>query len=60
MLVRRARHRSAGGRRGAAALDAVLVLAVVVAAASLVLPLSMYVIKVVYEIICTLVAWPFL
>jgi len=50
------RHAS---RRGAATLDYVLVLAVILALAALLIPLSRHAITVVYEIICTLVAWPF-
>ncbi len=50
------RHAS---RRGATTLDYVLVLAVILAMAALLIPMSRHAISVVYEIICTLVAWPF-
>jgi len=44
---------------GAATIDTILVLAVVVSMAALLIPMSRHAIKVVYEIICSLVAWPF-
>ena len=50
------RHSS---RRGAATLDYVLVLAVILSLAALMIPMSRHAITVVYEIICSLVAWPF-
>ncbi|MBQ16983.1 MAG: hypothetical protein CMJ65_07660 [Planctomycetaceae bacterium] len=46
-------------RRGAATLDYVLVLGVIVSLAALMIPMSRHAITVVYDIICTLVAWPF-
>tara|TARA_Y100000588_G_scaffold378211_1_gene458376 strand:- start:794 stop:961 length:168 start_codon:yes stop_codon:yes gene_type:complete len=50
------RHSS---RRGAATLDYLLVLAVILSLAALLIPMSRHAITVVYEIICSLVAWPF-
>tara|TARA_B100000470_G_scaffold213475_1_gene193993 strand:+ start:193 stop:390 length:198 start_codon:yes stop_codon:yes gene_type:complete len=46
-------------RRAASSLDFVLVLAVIFAMAALLIPMSRHAITVVYEIICSLVAWPF-
>ncbi len=46
-------------RRGASSLDFVLVLAVILSIAALLIPMSRHAITVVYEIICSLVAWPF-
>jgi|TARA_Y100000588_G_scaffold228582_2_gene242323 hypothetical protein len=46
-------------RRAAASLDFVLVLAVILSMAALLIPMSRNAITVVYEIICSLVAWPF-
>ena len=46
-------------RRGAATLDYILVLAVILSIAALLIPMSRHAISVVYEIICSLVAWPF-
>ena len=46
-------------RRGAATLDYVLGLGVIVSIAALLIPASRHAITVVYEIICSLVAWPF-
>ena len=44
---------------GIAGLDFVLVLAVILSIAALLIPMSRHAITVVYEIICSLVAWPF-
>ena len=46
-------------RRGASSLDFILVLAVILSMAALLIPMSRHAITVVYEIICSLVAWPF-
>jgi len=46
-------------RRAASSLDFVLVLAVILSMAALLIPMSRNAITVVYEIICSLVAWPF-
>jgi len=51
------RHHSS--RRGAATLDYILVLGVIVSLAALLIPMSRHAITVVYEIVCSLVAWPF-
>ena len=50
-------HKSS--RRAASSLDFVLVLAVILSMAALLIPMSRNAITVVYEIICSLVAWPF-
>ncbi len=41
------------------ALDYFLVLAVILSLSALLIPMSRHAITVVYEIICALVAWPF-
>ena len=50
------RHSS---RRGAATLDYVLVLGVILSLAAFLIPMSRHAITAVYEIICSLIAWPF-
>ena len=40
-------------------MDYVLALGVVLSLAALIIPLSKFAITVVYDFICTLVAWPF-
>ncbi|MDP7277396.1 MAG: hypothetical protein QF363_18090, partial [Planctomycetaceae bacterium] len=52
-------HTYSTRRGGAATLDYVLVLGVIVSLAALMIPMSRHAITVVYDIICTLVAWPF-
>ena len=47
-------------RRGAATLDYALVLGVILPAATIVIPGSIRMIRAVYEMTVTLVAWPFL
>lgn len=51
--------REPASRHGAATLDYVLALGVVLSLAALIIPLSKFAITVVYDFICTLVAWPF-
>ena len=57
--MRRAATASRPSRRGASSLDFILVLAVILSMAALLIPMSRHAITVVYEIICSLVAWPF-
>lgn len=59
MQTRRPSPPKSGLRRGAATLDYLLLLGVIFAAGAVLVPLSQYAINVVYDIICTLVAWPF-
>ena len=47
-------------RRGAATLDYALVMGVILPLATIVIPASIYIIRSVYEMFVTLVAWPFL
>ncbi len=61
-LTRAARSSRGDGsphRRGATTLDYVLVLCVILSMAALLIPMSRHAITVVYNIICSLVAWPF-
>lgn len=55
-----ARARRPRSRRGAATLDYVLVLGVILPLAAFVIPISMRMIRAVYEMIVVLISWPFL
>lgn len=52
--------RRAGGRRGVASLDYVLVLGVVFPLAAFILWIGPRILRLAYEMVCVLVAWPFL
>jgi hypothetical protein len=52
--------RRRGSRRGAATLDYVLVLGVVFALASLIVPLGMRIVRAAYDMMNVLISWPFL
>lgn len=60
VVMRRFSSHPVSPRRGAAALDAALVLGVILPLATIVIPASIYIIRSVYEMFVTLVAWPFL
>ena len=47
-------------RRGAATLDFVLVLGIVFALASLIVPLAMRLTRAAYDMVNVLISWPFL
>lgn len=47
-------------RRGAATLDYVLVLGIILPLAAIVLPTGKRIIQLVYEMICVWLAWPFM
>jgi hypothetical protein len=47
-------------RAGAATLDYILLLAVVLPLATIVIPLTIRSLRLVYEMTCVLIAWPFL
>ncbi len=50
------RHR----RAGVSTLDYILVLSVIVPLATIVIPVSIRITRLVYEMTCVLIAWPFL
>ncbi|QDU37280.1 hypothetical protein Mal4_15900 [Maioricimonas rarisocia] len=52
--------RSISRRRGAAVLDYVLALGVVLPLLAIVLPMSRRIMQLVFEMTCTLIAWPFM
>lgn len=52
--------RTASGRTGAAVLDYVLALGVVLPLLAIVLPMSRRIMQLVFEMTCTLIAWPFM
>ena len=47
-------------RRGAATLDYVLVLGVILPLATICIPMGIRLIRPVYEMICVLISWPFM
>jgi hypothetical protein len=47
-------------RNGAATLDYILVIGVVLPLAAICLPLGKRIIQLVYEMVCVLIAWPFM
>lgn len=61
-MIRRPRTspQTSKGRRGAASLDYALVLGIILPMATIVIPASISIIRLVYEMFVTLVAWPFL
>lgn len=67
MSVRRSKHlvshvacRGPRGRRGAATLDYVLLLAIVLPMAAFVLWAGPRIMNLVYEMTCVLISWPFM
>jgi len=46
-------------RRGAASLDYILVVGVILPLALIVIPVGRRIIQLVYEMICVMIAWPF-
>ena len=58
--VRRVRVDDPGFRRGAAAIDYLLGLGVVLPLLLVVIPASRRAMQLVFELTCTLVAWPFM
>jgi len=50
----------ASQRRGAATLDYVLVLGIILPLAAIVVPLGKRIIQLVYEMTCVWLAWPFM
>lgn len=52
--------RTASGRTGVAVLDYVLALGVVLPLLAIVLPMSRRIMQLVFEMTCTLIAWPFM
>lgn len=55
-ILMRRQHR----RAGVATLDYVLVLGVILPLAAIVIPLGIRVIRLVYEMTCVFIAWPFM
>ena len=51
--------RSSHTRRGAASFDNILVLGVILALAVIVIPLSLRMVQLVYEMIAILIMWPY-
>lgn len=47
-------------RAGVATLDYVLVLGIILPLAAIVIPAGKRILELVYEMICTLIAWPFM
>lgn len=60
LINRREQRRSAGYRRGAASLDFVLAVGVILPMVAFVLWAAPRVMNLVYEMTCVLVSWPFL
>ena len=52
--------RSTCRRTGAATLDYILVMGIILPLAAVVIPAGKHVLELVYEMTCVLVAWPFL
>lgn len=58
-IMRTRRRRSTSRRRGAATLDYVLVLGVILPLAAFILGIGPRMMRLVYDMICVLTAWPF-
>lgn len=60
MRVRQKKRRMARRRRGAASLDYVLLLGVILPMAAFILGIGPRIIALVYEMICVVTGWPFI
>ena len=60
MLCRRRRRRGFRKRRGAASVDYVLILAVILPLVAWMMTAGRQIILLAYEMVCLLVAWPFM